>query len=172
MYKISDEHDEYISCRVGGVEIEMLIDSGSTYNLIDDTTWELLKIKDVAYYSQRFDSSKRFLAYGRIPLKLLTVFDLEIEIKDGAETISTKTAFYVIEGGQQPLLGKITARKLGLLRIGLPSAVREDVNQVAEAKMFPKIKDFQLVLPINRSVPPVIQPLRRCPIAILGQMKA
>lgn len=150
----------------------MLIDSGSSYNLIDDTTWELLKIKDVAYHSQRFDSSKRFLAYGKVPLKLLTVFDSVIEIEDGDELVSAETTFYVIERGQQPLLGKITARKLGLLRIGLPSMVREGVNQVGEVKVFPKIKDFQLVLPIDRSVPPVIQPLRRCPIPILSQMKA
>ncbi|XP_055522439.1 uncharacterized protein LOC129716628 [Wyeomyia smithii] len=172
VYKISDDGDEYVTCRVGGVEIEMLIDSGSTYNLIDDSTWELLKLRDVDLHSQRFDSSKRFLAYGKVPLKLLTVFDTVLEIDDGAKTISTTTTFYVIERGQQPLLGKLTTRKLGLLRIGLPSALQEDVNRVAEVKIFPKIKDFHLVLPIDRGVPPVIQPLRRCPIPILSQVKA
>ncbi|XP_058456697.1 uncharacterized protein K02A2.6-like [Malaya genurostris] len=172
IYQISSEDDEYLLCRVGGVEIEMIIDSGSTYNLIDDTTWELLKLKDFKYNSQRFDSSKRFLAYGKVPLKLLAVFDAVLEISDAAEIISSNCTFYVIEDGQQPLLGRLTARKLGLLRIGLPSMLREDINHVAGPKTFPKIKDFKLVLPIDRSVPPVIQPLRRCPVPILNQMKA
>ncbi|XP_055527444.1 uncharacterized protein LOC129720057 [Wyeomyia smithii] len=44
VYNIANEDDEFIKCRVGGVEIEMLIDSGSTHNLIDDTTWDLLKL--------------------------------------------------------------------------------------------------------------------------------
>lgn len=83
VYKIADEDDEHISCRVGGIDIEMLIDSGSMYNLIDHTTWQLLKLKKVEYTSQRFDSSKRFFAYGRVPLELLTVFDAKLEISDG-----------------------------------------------------------------------------------------
>lgn len=171
VYKILDEQDEYITCCVGGIGIEMLIDSGSTYNLIDDTTWELLKLKGVECHSQRYDSTKQFLAYGKVPLKLITVFDAELEIKDGFETISSNTTFYVIQGGQQSLLGKITARELGLLRVGLPSTVKEGVNRVEEPKAFPKIKDFKLVLPIDRTVPPVIQPLRRCPIPMLDQVK-
>ncbi|XP_062714010.1 uncharacterized protein K02A2.6-like [Aedes albopictus] len=172
VYNIADDDDEFIKCRVGGVEIEMLIDSGSTYNLIDDAIWELLKLKDARFTAERDDDSKRFLAYGRLPLKLLTVFDAVLEVKDGAETISTETSFYVIEGGQQPLLGKITARKLGLLHVGLPSSFGKDVNLVENTKLFPKIKDFQLTLPIDRSVSPVIQPLRRCPIPILGRVKS
>lgn len=149
VYKITDEDDEFISCRVGGVDIDMLIDSGSTYNLIDDTTWELLKLKEVECHSQRYDTSKRFLAYGRVPLKLLTVFDAEIEIRDGPDVISTNTTFYVIKGGQQSLLGKVTARKLGVLRVGLPSTFKEIVGRVEETKVFPKVKGFKLVLPIE-----------------------
>ena len=93
----------------------MLIDSGSKHNLIDDTTWQPRKLNDVKVQSERLDQSKRFLAYGRIPLKLLTVFDAKLEIGEGDEYISTETTFYVIKGGQQALLGKVTARQLGLL---------------------------------------------------------
>lgn len=38
-----NESDELIWCEVGGVSVEMLIDSGSMYNLIDDQTWECMK---------------------------------------------------------------------------------------------------------------------------------
>lgn len=167
-----DDKDEYITCRVGGVEIPMLIDSGSTHNLIDDATWEIMKLEDVTVHSERFDNSKRFLAYGRVPLELLTVFDAILEIQDGPDRIQAGATFYVIKGGQQALLGKITAQRLGLLRIGLPSTIKEDVNQVKAAKQFAKIKDYKLTLPINRDIPPVIQPLRRCPIALQNQVKA
>lgn len=172
VYRIDSDDDEFLKCRVGGVEIEMLIDSGSTHNLIDDTTWQFMKLRKAKCYAERFDGSKKFLAYGRVPLQLLTVFDATIEVLDGAETLACDTTFYVIRGGQQALLGKATASKLGLLRVGLPSAIKETVNHVKSARPFPKIKDFELVLPIDRSVAPVIQPLRRCPIAILEQVKS
>lgn len=172
VYKITNENDELLKCRVGEVAIEMLIDSGSTYNLIDDKTWEYMKLNKAVYFSERYDRSKKFMAYGRIPLELLTVFDAVIEVPDEDDVISTTTTFYVIQGGQQALLGKNTARKLGLLRVGLPSSFKEGVNQIKQVDAFPKIKDFQLVLPIDKNVTPVIQPLRRCPVPLLEQVKS
>lgn len=83
VYNVGDNDEELITCRVGGVHIVMLIDSGSKHNLIDDTTWELMKLKDVQITNQRVDQEKRFLAYGRIPLKLITTFDATLEIEDG-----------------------------------------------------------------------------------------
>lgn len=171
VYKINNENDELLKCRVGGVTIEMLIDSGSAYNLIDDQTWEYMKLNKAVYFSERSDRSKKFMAYGRIPLELVTVFDAVIEVHDEDDIISARTTFYVIRGGQQALLGKITARELGLLRVGLPSSFKENVCQVKQTEAFPKIKDFQLVLPIDKNVTPVIQPLRRCPVPLLEQVK-
>lgn len=176
MYNVGDEEEELITCRIGGVEVIMLIDSGSKHNLIDDTTWELMKLKGVNITNQRTDSDKRFLAYGRIPLKLITAFDATLEIEDGSELLRTTTSFYVIEKGQQPLMGKTTAQRLGVLRIGLPSNQQSNVERVefkrVEAKKeFPKIKGVSLSLPIDRSVPSVIQPLRRCPIPLLDKVK-
>ncbi|XP_062557380.1 uncharacterized protein LOC134222253 [Armigeres subalbatus] len=108
--------DEVITCNVGGVDIKMLIDSGSKHNLIDDTTWQLMKLRDVKSFNERFDHEKRFLAYGRVPLKLVTVFDADLEIEDGDRRLKTTATFYVIGKGQQPLLGKTTAQKIGVLK--------------------------------------------------------
>lgn len=85
--------------------------------------------------------------------------------------LSTTTSFYVIEKGQQPLMGKITAQSLGVLKIGLPSQ-NNVVDRVETKKEFPKIKGVSLSLPIDRSIPPVIQPLRRCPIPLLQKVKS
>lgn len=165
------ESDELITCCIGGVDITMLIDSGSKHNLIDDTTWELMKLRDVKIYNERYDHEKRFLAYGRVPLKLVTVFDADLEINDGGKLLKTSSSFYVIEKGQQPLLGKITAQEIGVLTIGLPSGT--PVSRIESAKEpFPKMKGITLSLPIDRTVPPVIQPLRRCPIPLLQQVES
>lgn len=47
VYNVNNDDEELIPCRVGGVDIVMLIDSGSKHNLIDDTTWELMKLASV-----------------------------------------------------------------------------------------------------------------------------
>lgn len=83
VYNVGNSDEELITCRIGGVDVVMLIDSGSKHNLIDDTTWELMKLKDVKISNQRIEREKRFLAYGRIPLKLITTFDATLEIEDG-----------------------------------------------------------------------------------------
>ncbi|XP_062557522.1 uncharacterized protein K02A2.6-like [Armigeres subalbatus] len=151
----------------------MLIDSGSKHNLIDDTTWELMKLRDVRVSNERMDKTKQFLAYGKLPLKLVTAFDAVLEIDDVGKVLKTETTFYVIEKGQQPLLGKATAQLLGVLKIGLPSLQQESVGRVDSfRKAFPKMKGIKLSLPIDRSVPPVIQPLRRCPIPLLQKVKS
>ncbi|XP_058827498.1 uncharacterized protein K02A2.6-like [Topomyia yanbarensis] len=170
VYNVGDTNDELIQCRVGGVNIEMLIDSGSKFNLIDDTTWQTMNMRNVKAKNLRTDTSKKFLAYGKVPLKVVVVFDAEIEILGTDRKLAEDTTFYVIEKGQQPLLGKISARQLGVLRIGLGST---EVNRVDVAKHhFPYIRDVELTLPIDRSVPPVIQPLRRCPVPLLDKVKA
>lgn len=172
VYNVGDRDDEAIQCRVGGVQIVMLIDSGSKHNLIDDTTWELMKLRDVKITNQRLDKSKRFLAYGRIPLKLITTFDAELEVDDNGNLLRTNTTFYVIEKGQQPLMGKLTAQKLGVLTVGLPSTRSLSIRKIdSSSKTFPKMKGIKLNIPIDRTVPPVIQPLRRCPIPLLEKVE-
>lgn len=46
IYKISDNHDEMVWCKVGNVLIEMLIDSGSKYNIIDEFTWHYIQSRN------------------------------------------------------------------------------------------------------------------------------
>lgn len=168
-----NEADDLIWCKVGGVPIEMLIDSGSTYNLIDDKTWSCMRQNGVQVFNERFDSNKKFMAYGKFPLNLLTVFDAELIIEDTNNLIKVQVTFYVIEKGQQPLLGKVTAKALGLLSIGLPSSTKAcDTFQVdTKSRVFPKIKGIQIRIPINPTVKPVQQPIRRCPIALTKPMK-
>ena len=79
------------------------------------------------------------------------------------------------------ILGKDTATKLGLLHIGIPE--RTYVNQVDDQKAqwkskfpdcfsgFGKLKDYQLKVPIDTDVTPVIQPLRRIPYHLRDKLE-
>lgn len=163
--------EETILCKIGGTEIEMLIDSGSKYNIIDDRTWNLMKIRNVDYRNARTGCDKRFLAYGKVPLVVETVFDAEIKIQDGDTVLSQVDTFYVIKEGQQPLLGKRTAKNLGVLVVGLPNKQQNNISKIEtnKRKVFPKIKGVKVQLPIDQLVHPIKQPLRRCPIPLLPQ---
>lgn len=149
------DEDETVKCKVGGVVIEMLIDSGSKCNIITDRTWEYLKNHKVKVTNQINNPDKILLPYGsQKPLDVLGAFDANITINN----VVIKTAtFYVIRNGTRNLLGKVSAIQLNALRIGIP------VNNIST---FPKFKDVTIQIPINKEVQPVIQPYRRIPIPL------
>ncbi|XP_038117212.1 uncharacterized protein LOC119769303 [Culex quinquefasciatus] len=119
VYNISDG-DEFIWVKVGGVLIQMLIDSGSAKNILDDRAWEHLRVQGAVTTNFRTDCDQIFRAYGResAPLKIVCVFEADIAIDGAADRIEGSDTFYVVEGGTQPLLGRTTAKKLGVLKIG------------------------------------------------------
>ncbi|CAK1596120.1 unnamed protein product [Parnassius mnemosyne] len=150
------DDDATIDCQVGGVNIKMLIDSGSRSNIINDKTWVYMKRSKVIVSNQQKSSDKTFLAYGaKHPLKVLGSFDAQIKV--GPKSLLTK--FYVIENGSRNLLGKETAISLDVLKLGFV------VNSIEE-KQYPKFKDVQLNITIDKTVPPVCQPYRRVPIPL------
>ncbi|KAL4720998.1 hypothetical protein ACJJTC_015381 [Scirpophaga incertulas] len=123
--------DESIICSIGEVDVEMLIDSGSKCNIINDVTWELLKSKGIRVNNQVKNPDKIFMAYGsQHPLIVLGCFDSSINVGNGSKL--DKQTFYVVKSGTKNLLGKDTATKLGVLRVGLK------VNAIEGT--FPKIK--------------------------------
>lgn len=169
VYNISDG-DEFIWVKVGGVLIQMLIDSGSAKNILDDRAWEHLRVQGAVTTNFRTDCDQIFRAYGResAPLKIVCVFEADIAIDGAADRIEGSDTFYVVEGGTQPLLGRTTAKKLGVLKIGLSSV---NAGEVQERRPFPKMKDIKLIVPVDESVTPVVQNVRRPPIALLTRVE-
>ncbi|XP_065088042.1 uncharacterized protein K02A2.6-like [Ochlerotatus camptorhynchus] len=165
--------DEFIWVKVGGVMIQMLIDSGSAKNIIDDRTWAYMKTHGVKVEEFWKEADQTFRAYGRDsePLAVGGMFEAVISVEDAGKRIERSDRFYVVQGGTQPLLGRLTATKLGVLSIGLPS-VQSSLNQVVDEKRpFPKIKDVKLRIPIDRTITPVVQHVRRPPIALLSRIE-
>lgn len=152
------DDDDVVNCELGGVMIDMIIDSGSKCNIISSKTWTQLKDCNVKKKKQVKNPNKTFMAYGsQTPLTVLGSF--EACIKVGVN--SKQAVFYVIKDGERDLLGKETAVLLGILKIGL------GINSVNDKKdEFPKFKDVTLEIAIDDSVKPISQPYRRVPIPL------
>lgn len=139
---------------VGGVLLELLIDSGSEVNVIDSYTWENLKKEKIVVSNCRKGSEKQLRGYGSSkPLTILGEFCAKIS--SVKKELDSK--FYVVKEIGQALLGRVTAMQLGVLKIG-------EINNVEE--FCGKIKDVILDIPIDKNVTPVSQPYRRVPIPL------
>lgn len=142
IYAISDNHDEMIWCKVGQILVEMMIDSGSKHNIIDEHTWGYMRNKNAVVQNVR-PSAKRLSAYAQHgSLDIMCTFEADIAVVEGKDR-GFSTSFYVVKGGQQNLLGRDTAKQLGVLLIGLPSATNtESVRNISEnaIEIFPVIK--------------------------------
>lgn len=152
------DEDVLINCELGGVNVDMIIDSGSKCNIISGETWSFLKSHNIEVQNQIKTPNKKFMAYGsQVPLTVLGSFEAAIKIGSN----SKKAVFYVVRDGERNLLGKDTAVALGVLKIGL------GVNAVADkTTAFPKFKDVTLEISINEAIKPICQPYRRVPIPL------
>ncbi len=177
-YAFSVEHeraedDAEIRVMVGGVPLIMSIDSGATINVIDTRMWEKLKVEGVKCMSKK--STKNVYAYGsKETLPVAGTFVANIAV-DNQEIESAE--FVVIHGEGQALLGRKSAIQLGVLRLG-PRVhavqadsdinIRQEYSDCFEG--FGKLKDFQLEIPVDPDVTPVISPLRRVPYQLRDKL--
>lgn len=147
-----------IDCNVGGVVLPMLVDSGADANLITEEAWLKLKDEKVVVRKCEKGSDRVLKSYGNnIPLNVLGTFVAEVTV--GAR--STVAEFFVIQGGQRSLLGDLTSKQLGVLRVGL------DISQVTEKRLpLPKITGVQVHIHLDPDAKPVFQPVRRVPVAL------
>lgn len=158
-YIFNMNDDATIECDIGGVKLKMLIDSGCQLNLISDKTWEYLKSNKIICSKQIKEPNKTLLAYGsKTPLYVMGSFEAVIKANGKVE----RTTIYVVENGSRDLLGKQTAMRLGVLKLGIR------INQINHEpnKPFPKFKDVLVDIPINEGIKPVIQPYRKIPIPL------
>ncbi|XP_062711622.1 uncharacterized protein K02A2.6-like [Aedes albopictus] len=172
LFSISDG-GEAIRIKVGGVVLQVLVDSGCKKNIVDERSWSYIKANGAKIWNQTKNCEEVFLPYGENakPLTLLGKFDTTVSIEDGGEIIERTATFYVVKGGQQCLLGRITATSLGVLFVGLPSTHGVNAINSTGIQPFPKIKGIQVKIPINESVPPVCQQPRRPPIALMTKIE-
>lgn len=182
----SDSNDDYVftvnemgrssgkvDVTLGGVKLQMIIDSGASCNVVDKQLWEKLKLQKIKCQSKKCE--KILYGYGNSnPLKTIGTFVAEICTRDRQITAE----FVVIEGQGQPLLGKDSAEQLGVLKLGHEiNTVKSqpDSDIVREFRDcftgFGKLKDFQLNIPIDKTVRPVAQQVRRVPFQLRDKLE-
>ncbi|XP_062713482.1 uncharacterized protein LOC134290373 [Aedes albopictus] len=144
---------------VGGVKVPMIIDSGADANIINRKVWDQMEEAGARVKDMSAASDRNLVAYAtEQPMNITGTFVAEIEAGGNKDVAK----FYIVENGQQCLLGDYTAKRLKVLKVGF------DVGAVSDQKLkpFPKFRNVVVEIPINMEVQPVQQPYRRPPIAL------
>ena len=133
---------------VGGVCLDVMIDSGCSHNIVDEHTWAELK-KSAIKCTSSVNPGKQLYTYAsEEPLTIKGTFGCNV--RTGNKT--TQAEFVVIKGTGIPLICKETAKTLGMLKIGI------NVAAIADSEPSQVLKQH-----IDPNVMPVAQPLRRTP---------
>lgn len=166
-FHIHDDNTPMIGVKVGGINLDVLIDSGASSNIISEKTWESLKAQRISCVSQKGPTKKNLYAYAsKTPLAIKGTFTCDVK----AGQRETTAEFLVIKGEGTPLLGRKTATELGTLKVGV------DVAAICEEDIFTKyptvfqgvgkLNSRQVTLHVDPNAKPVAQPLRRTPFQL------
>ena len=162
-----------IPVKIGGLPVTMIIDSGTSCNVIGGNVWEYLKALKVKCVSSK--ASKKLYSYGSSqPLQVAGTFTAEVSVGKG---VLSEVEFVVIENKGQALPGQETAIALGVLKLGTPvqinsleastdgikgaSSVLDKFSGCCEG--IGKLRDFQLKIPIDPEVQAIAQPISQIP---------
>ena len=158
-----------IDIELGGVRLEgVLVDSGSTCNVIDRATWEMLKEKKVKCISRK---SKRKLYSYRSNEPLTTAGEFETELRYKGKRCHV--CFIVVEEKERAILSRETSEELAILKLEI-NAIKEEtlLRDFPECfKGVGKLKGFQAKLHIDESVKPVAQKLRPPPYGLRDKIE-
>ena len=153
-----------VDIELGGVRLEgVLVDSGSTCNVIDRVTWETLKEKKVRCLSRK--SNRKLYSYGsNEPLTTAGEFETELCYKD----TRCHVCFIVVEEKARAILSRQTSEELAILKLEINAMKDETLfRDFPECfKGVGKLKGFQVKLHIDESVKPVAQKLRTPPYGL------
>ena len=169
VFLLQGKNDATSSLPLQGKIINILIDSGTSTNVIDKSTYELVKTTENCLSK----SNAKIYPYGsNVPLDMLGKTKLKMQIGGTEREID----FQVIKGTGKPLIGRKSATKLGLLHIGMINTSSLDQANIPQEntdtiirsfedrfKGTGRLKDFQLDFHVDKSVTPVAQPLRQIP---------
>ncbi|CAG2245497.1 unnamed protein product [Mytilus edulis] len=159
---------ENIVVNIGNVNLKMIIDSGASCNIMGINLWNYLKDNRVKCVSSK--STKSLFAYGsEEPLKIAGIFTATVQCNN--RTLKD-IEFVVIEGKGQALLSRNTAEQLGVLQlvhsVSEPGTIKDKYPECFTG--VGKLKSFQLQIPIDPDVEPVIQPMRRVPFNLRDKL--
>lgn len=154
------DESPWIKCDVAGIKgIEMMIDSGSAVNTLSESDWvellsEFIEGRLELENLQWGNGTRRITAYASTaPLQVEATFDAKITVNDAASSKIT-AKFFVIRGARKSLLGRASAVKLGVLKMGLEINECELTLQETETEIFPFVPDELVHFDIDPTVVP------------------
>ena len=166
LYDGINKNESHVNIELGGIMVEMMIDSGASANIIDENLWQYLKSKNIKCASTT-KVDKPLYRYGSSePLKVLGKFKCQARL--GTKELPIEIIVY--KGKAPSILSRKTSIEFGILKMGLNiNNVSCDKSQKLIddcCKGIGKLKNFQLKLHIDSSVKPVVQSQRRLPFAL------
>lgn len=161
---LKDKTTPQVQIAVNNTSIKMVIDTGASIDIIDEVAFNTMR-KHTPIALQR--STTRIFAYGATKqLPVMGKFNATLDCSTG----STTSEINVIEGNFGCLLSYKTASALGLIMLQVNNVKPKHSNHEQllneYANLFEGIgtlKNFEVKLHIDESVPPVAQPPRRIP---------
>ncbi|XP_055613061.1 uncharacterized protein K02A2.6-like [Uranotaenia lowii] len=149
---------DVVTCFVGGVKLNWVVDSGAHVNVINRETYKLFR-KNGCIMTKSERSSKELKVYGDGRLKVYKVIKIDIATK--SKTVHHE--IYVVETRRgAKLLSKKTSMELGLLEI---HGEIFNIGKPCEPSIG-KLKHVQVEIKIDSAIPPVQQSCRRLPIPL------
>ena len=169
---------------IADVPLQVLIDTGASIKVVDEKTYQtIIKSRQNKRISLSNTATKIYSYGGSKPLPVFGTFTTHVESKRKL----TPATIYVIRGEHGCLLSYQAATELDLISIdtssiasvntSTPTASTNNSNDIL--KRYPdlftgigKMKDFQVELHIDPSVPPVTPPHRRIPFHLRKKLDA
>ena len=155
---------------VDGNVVEMMIHSGASVNLLDETTFQ--RINNSGNKTLRPAHNKIYSYGSATPLPLLGTFTASIK----SSSINAITQLHVVKGNTGNLLSYTTAQKLGLIRISINTTTVTDGNKKSPEFLQEEFKSLfggvgkvpnkVVKLHIDPDVIPRQQPHRRIPFHV------
>lgn len=147
-----------IMARIGGVKVPVLIDSGSPINTLNEIDFLRLLKNKAELFQMNYNVKEKFTGYGSSnPLECMAKFVALIEVAQNKPRCYEE--FFVINNARQSLLGKSSAERLCILKVGL------EVNAIQIVNEFPKIPNIKVKLIIDKSVEPKQRTYNCIPVA-------
>ena len=176
MQDVDENEDEYafivksasqprkIEVFIGGILVQMVVDSRASANFTDKHLWSKLKHEKIECMSKKKSNKKLYPYVSKQPLEVLGAFSALTKVGETA----VKAEFVVIDGDGEALLGRETAVQLVVLQFGVPvyslkskEEILHDCKGIFEG--VGKLTGYQVKLHVDPEVPAVAQPVGRTP---------
>ena len=148
-YAISNSSQKII-VMVNDEPVSMIIDSGASCNLITPEIADNL----IRHGAKRVSKETKIWPYGSPPIVSTYYLDATVNFRE----VQTRAKLLVVDSNASSLMGKSTAEELGVLKIMVNALSNDELFSAypnVVNKKLGKLKDCEVKLHIDRTVPPV-----------------